>query len=288
MNSNVHNKKRNSMLMYEFLIHMISKTLVENNKKRQNIILNIIKKFYQPGTELYKEFRLANALYKTTVSAPSTASSILFETKNAIRNINLNKLNKEKSSLIREVNYKLNDESFYDQCVQDYRTIATIQTLFNEWYDVNNLNIEKLAEYEDKVTNWLITNKQQLVENDLSDDESGTVRIISKLLNQKFNAKYAGVLNTEQKAIIRAYTLSEKFGDDSVKTYLNEIRNNLLKKLDSFVLIENKQDDKLIEVRQSLLQEDIKDISIDTITRFLLYSQLSDELQIEGATSNDK
>jgi len=288
MNSNVHNKKRNSMLMYEFLIHMISKTLVENDKKRQNIVLNIIKKFYQPGTELYKEFRLANALYKTTVSASSTASSILFETKSAIRNINLNKLNKEKSSLIREVNYKLNDESFYDQSVQDYRTIATIQTLFNEWYDVNNLNIEKLAEYEDKVTNWLITNKQQIVENDSSEDENGTVRIISKLLNQKFNAKYAGVLNTEQKAIIRAYTLSEKFGDDSIKTYLNEIRDNLLKKLDSFVLIENKQDDKLLEVRQSLLQEDMSDISIDTITRFLLYSQLSDELRLEGVLANVK
>jgi len=138
------------------------------------------------------------------------------------------------------------------------------------------------------VTNWLITNKQQIVENDSSEDENGTVRIISKLLNQKFNAKYAGVLNTEQKAIIRAYTLSEKFGDDSIKTYLNEIRDNLLKKLDSFVLIENKQDDKLLEVRQSLLQEDMSDISIDTITRFLLYSQLSDELRLEGVLANVK
>lgn len=282
MNSNIHNKKRNSMLMYEFLIHMISKTLVENDKKRQNIILSIIKKFYKPDTELYKEFRLANALYKTSVTAASTASSILFETKNALRNINLSKLNKEKSSLIREVNYKLNDESFYDQSVQDYRAIATIQTLFNEWYDVNNLNIEKLAEYEDKVTNWLITNKKQLVESETSDDENGTVRIISKLLNQKFNEKYAGILNTEQKAIIRAYTISEKLGDDSIKVYLNEIRTNLLKKLDTFVLTENKQDDRLIEVRQSLLQENIDDITTDTITRFLLYSQLSDELQHEG------
>jgi hypothetical protein len=271
MNANIHNKKRNSMLMYEFLIRIISKSLLENDKKRQSIALSILKKCFKPGTELYKEFRLANSIYKTTVNSSSTAASILAEAKNAIRSLNIQKLKQEKSILIREA---------------DYRIIATIQTLFNEWYDLGKLDIEKLATYEDKVSEWLTTNKH-IVENSDIDVEPGTTRIVSKLINQKFNEKYAKVLNIEQRAIIRAYALSEKTDDHSLKTYLSEVRDNLLQKLDSFMLNESKQDNqKLVEIRLSVLNENIdNNVDMDTVTRFLLYSQLSDELTNQRGTN---
>lgn len=279
MNTNQHNKKRNAMLMYEFLVRTISKAILENNLRQRDIALNILKKCFKPGTELYKEFRLANAMYKTTVSSPSTASSIIAETKNIIKKLDNEKLNKEKSILIREVNIRLNDDSFYDQPITDYRVIATIQTLFNEWKNVCHVNIEKLAEYEDIITNWLTKNKQSVSESVETDSEPGTTRIVSKLINQKFNEKYSGQLSTTQKAIVRAFALKEH--DDSLKNYLNEIKENLFKKLDNN-LNESKLDDKFVQVRTMLLEENLEQIDIDTVTRFMWYSQLSEELQNKG------
>lgn len=285
MSVNVHNKKRNSLLMYEFLIKTISRALFENNKHHQKIAMKILKRCYKPGSELYKEWRLANAIYKTTVSSPSTATSILDETKYLVRRLDKDKLEREKSILIREVNHRLSDDSFYDQSINDYKTFATIQVLFNEWIDKDNIQIEKLAEYEDKISKWLIRNVEQIgklseQKNVESEIDPGTTRLVSKLINQKFNDKYAS-LTTEQRAIVRSFVLSEINKDNVINTYLEDVRKKLLKKIEDSQII----DEKINEVKQTLISENITDVNIDTITRFLLYSHLTDEI---GGGNNDK
>ena len=83
--SKAHQKKRNSGLLYEFLVHCISRALVENDQKKSAAALKILRRHFKPGTELYKEFRLINSLIKTTVSSESVASSIVTEAKAAAR-----------------------------------------------------------------------------------------------------------------------------------------------------------------------------------------------------------
>ena len=109
MNKYKHNKKRNVGIIYELLLNHMSKCLLEDNKKDLNKLTKIIEKRFKKGTELYREFRLFNALATSTVSNIYVATSILAEAKNAARNIDLKKLEKEKSDLIRDINYKLND-----------------------------------------------------------------------------------------------------------------------------------------------------------------------------------
>lgn len=277
-----HNKKRNSLLMYEFLIKTISRALFENNKRQQKVAIKILKTCFKPNSELFKEFRLANALYKTTVSSPSTAASILEETKRLVRSLDLSKLEREKSLLIREVNYNIKDESFYDQTISDYKTLATIQTLFNEWSDKDNVRIERLAEYEDKLSQWLVRKAEVVVEQkDQSESiEPGTLRLVSKLINQKFNDKYSS-LTSEQRSIVRSYVLSELNKDDSIKTYLEAVRTKLLQRIDESKL----NNEKISEVKQTLIAENIDNVDVDTVTRFLLYSHLTDEL---GGGNDDK
>ncbi len=89
-----HNKKRNTGLLYEFLIKTISQALVDDDKKRSSKALKIVKTHFKPGTELYKEFRLVNSIMKTTVSSEAVASSILNEAKSAARSHDLNALDK--------------------------------------------------------------------------------------------------------------------------------------------------------------------------------------------------
>jgi len=129
-----HNKKRNSILLYEFLVSSISKSLVEDDKRKSSAALKILRRHFKKGTNLYKEFRLLNSLIKTSVSSPQVASRILKEAKDAAIKMDLTELDREKSLLIRNINHTINnDGSFYDQHVNEYRMCATIQQLINEW-----------------------------------------------------------------------------------------------------------------------------------------------------------
>ena len=73
---NKHNKKRNVGIIYELLLKFVSKNLIENNQKNAQEALDIIKKRFSKNTELYKEFRLFNALAKSTVSDTAVAAAV--------------------------------------------------------------------------------------------------------------------------------------------------------------------------------------------------------------------
>ena len=146
-----HNKKRNIGLMYELLLRYISSSLVENRKKDAQTALDIVSNRFAHNTELYKEFRLFNALAKSTVSDTSVAAAILSEAKSAVRRFNIEKIDGEKSSLIREVNHKLDDSGFYHRRVPDYKIYATIQTLINEWKKGDSSDLSLTIQYEGKV-----------------------------------------------------------------------------------------------------------------------------------------
>ena len=74
-----HNKKRNVGIIYELLLRYISSSLVESNKQAAKKGLTIIEKRFNKNTELYKEFRIFNALAKTTVSGTHVSAAILQE-----------------------------------------------------------------------------------------------------------------------------------------------------------------------------------------------------------------
>ena len=75
--SRPHNKKRNVGIIYEQLINYTSQSLVEGRKKDADNAMSIIRRNFKKGTELYKEFRLFNALVKTSVPSAALATRIL-------------------------------------------------------------------------------------------------------------------------------------------------------------------------------------------------------------------
>lgn len=281
MTNNKHNKRRNSLLIYEFLVRTISKSLIENDKRKSASALKILKKHFKVGSELYKEFRLMNALAKTTVSSEHTAASILSEAKGAISKIDADKLDREKSILIRNINHILNDENFYDQHVNEYRTFATIQTLLNEWR-ADNKDLYKVAQYEDQVMKHLVTEKVQKEDTTIAEDTSGTARLLMKVMTKKLNEKYNGVLNEQQKSLIKAYAYSTASEDQtSIKLKLQEIKSELVSLIDGYETeVQNDYlKNKLEETKSTLLGESLDLVDDETVTRFMLYSKLRDELE---------
>jgi len=291
--SKTHNKKRNIALIYEFLVKTISTALVENNKPASSKALKIIRQHFRPGTELYKEFRLINSLIRTTVSSEAVAASILQEAKSYARALDPKELDRQRSLLIRSINHTLG-ESVYDQHVNEYRMMATIQTLINDWR-TTGADLERMARYEDQVVRWLVTEKVQQPDQHISDESSGSARLLMQLMMRKLNEKYAGVLSEEQRSIIRSYAFSTASEDISaIKQRLSEVKTSTLESIDAYVAANPATDasstmliEKFNHVREKLVSESLDAIDDDVVTRFMLYTKLFTELTVPG-DDNDR
>ena len=284
MTNKGHNKKRNTGLLYEFLVALISRSLVEGNQKASSQALRILRRHFKPGTELYKEFRLIHALRKTTVSSESVAGSILQEAKTAARAHDFRELDRQKSLLIRDINHIIKDENFYDQQVGEYRFLATIQTLLNDWRNKDS-DLGRVASYEDQLVKHLTTEKASEPDQLIAEETPGESRLLMKVMMKKLNEKYSGVLNDEQKSLIRAYAFSTANDDpESIKLKLTEVRDGLLGSIGSFGQQHPENEyinKKLTEAREQLLTEKLDVVNDETVTRFMLYTQLAAELESE-------
>lgn len=287
MTSRAHNKKRNTGLLYEFLIGVISRSLINGNQKASSQALRILKRHFKPGTELYKEFRLIHALRKTTVSSEHVADNILKEAKVAARTHNVKELDRQKSLLIRDINHLINDENFYDQQVNEYKLLATVQTLLNDWR-TKDADLHRVALYEDQVMKHLVTEKVSAADPQISDETPGESRLLMKVMMKKLNEKYSGILNDDQKSLIRAYAFSTANDDpESMKLKLSEIKDSLVEMIDTYVSSNPGNEyinEKLSSTRGMLLQEKLETVDDDTVTRFMLYTKLASEL---GSEEND-
>jgi hypothetical protein len=78
---NRHNKKRNSLFLFEALNVELTKTVLENNSERKNQIIAILKEFFHKGSILGQEIRILNDLIELRAVDQLTAEKILIESK---------------------------------------------------------------------------------------------------------------------------------------------------------------------------------------------------------------
>ena len=277
--SKSHNKKRNVGIIYEQLLRTMSSALVDGDNKKYNDVLGIVKKHFATDTQLYREFRLFNALVKTSVDKESLATRILEEAKTAARSFDHAQLRREKAALIKDINHTLNDVRFYSQRIDEYRSYATIQTLLNDWRSPGQPNLGRIAKYENQVCNRLLAEKHEPALSQHHSDDVSNLTV--KIMTEKFNLKYGRQLNDEQTGLIKEYVFSEAAGNNrEFKGYRDELKTSLIAEIDIFS--ESCSNDILNEkiniVRESVGSLAVKEIDDTTISRFLLISQLKREL----------
>ena len=277
--SKSHNKKRNVGIIYEQLLRTMAASLVANDTNKYNSTLNIIRKHFAPGTQLYKEFRLFNAMVKTTVDKESLATRILKEAKSAALDFDSAQLRKEKALLIKEINYTFSDPSFYNQRIDEYRKYATIQTLLNDWRSSGKAPISRVADYENKVCNFLLTETPEEPLQVLKNDDISTLTV--RLMTEKFNNKYGQQLNDEQQTLIKEYIFSTETGKTTqFSAYLFELKESLVAELDMYSSVCDNVvlNEKMNKVTTGIKMLDANQINDETISRFLLVSQLKKEI----------
>lgn len=275
MTKKSHNKKRNVGIIYEQLILTVSKGLINDNLTEANTAKKIIKKYFKPGTELYKEHRLMMALITPVISSTSLASNILVEAKNASRFHDSEKLNREKSRLIRDINISFGKE-FYSEKVNEYKKFATVQTLINNWRTPRTADFEKVALFESKVHDMLLENKP--VPTIDSHREPEVNNLVVDIMTKKFNQRYSGRLSEVQQNIIKQYVFSGK--ERNFKKTLDSMKESVIAELRKYSIAceSNIVKNKINPVITELKELNTSEINDKSLSKFLLLCQLKEEL----------
>ena len=270
-----HNKKRNIGIIYEQIVQYICERILENDEKDSEKAIKILKEHFSEDTQLNKEYRLFKALAKTKNVSSPLANSIIFEAKKACNNMfDSEKLEKEKSSLIKELNYSFGKGTIFNQNIKNYRIYATIQTLLNEWRDPKNASFDLTTKYEIKLHESLTSKEEpkKILKNSPKVDN-----LTFNLMNNIFEKKYSNLLNERQNKILKLYANNEyqMLVEDFAK-----LKKETLTQLDAYI---NDCSNKIILEKYKSVRKNISDISTqDTdrhnLQRYLTIAKLKQEL----------
>tara|TARA_B100001094_G_scaffold318463_1_gene362085 strand:+ start:1555 stop:2385 length:831 start_codon:yes stop_codon:yes gene_type:complete len=273
----VHNKKRNIGIIYDQIINFTCSNILEENNSRAEDALNIIKKHFKNSDQLKKEYKLFKALATTRGVSDQLAYSIINEAKKACNEMfNREKLEKEKSLLIKDLNYTFGKGKIFEEKVKNYRVYATIQTLLNEWRS-NNSNFDLSTEYEIKLHQYLIS-KNNL--NESLKPLPKVDKLTYNIMKEMFDKKYNLILTENQQKLI---TLFINEDDDQLIKEFKIIKAESISKLNKYfikcnnsILLEKK---KKIFSKISNLSEDLT--NRNNIEKYLTIIKLTNEISGE-------
>lgn len=215
-----HNKKRNTAFVYEALIRELTKSVVKNNKNKQNKIVSIMKEHFANGTELSKELDVYKSIYETKSIGKVTAEKIVTEAKQKYSGLNKGTIFKEQSALINKINKTLS-KNIFNNFVPNYKNIATVYSIFQD-----ALPIKDRVLLEENIVEQMSASVETRQEGQQPMDT-----IIYSTFVNKFNEEYSNKLSENQKELLTKYISS--FSDNGVemKLYLHEEIGQLKQKL---------------------------------------------------------
>jgi len=293
MSSLNHNKKRNVGLLREFFSKHIAFCVINKDKQSAINAQTIWNKYVQSGTEIQKEMKLVSALMEAKFDNKQIAYDFLMKVKKAAKQISEKKLEREKTTLLREINNKVTDQSFFARDVSDYVEVASIQLLINNWLKEDSQPVVVDSQYfilEDRVLNYLCLNQKFISENKdikknvLTETSSENVdSLIVNIMNEKFNEKFANQLTENQKFMLKQFVFEDCHEELKNKMmFLKEETLNLLdKELNKTKSMIPSEVKKLEEIK-SLLENDYSKIEAIDETNVIFYmsiSKLNEELK---------
>ena len=153
-----HSKYKNTGILFEILVRQItSDTLSGKDSKATHIL-----KKYFVKTELGKEYKLYETLFKHKNLTEGKAEVVIISIIESSKNLNRGTLKRQKYNLIKEISKHYNLEDFFKTKLSSYKIYVALYTLV-EIYNSENLS-----------------NPNQIIENKISLLESLTTRSINK------------------------------------------------------------------------------------------------------------
>ena len=201
-----HSKYKNTSILFEILVRKITADTLAG---KESPAINTLKKYFV-NTEIGKEYKLCEMVFKSKSVDNNKANAILSTVLESSKNLNRTKLKREKYNLIREIKENYDIDRLFKTKINDYKAQASLYTLFeitntekaidpNQIIDNKVTLLEHLTKSEVNKENI----KKDIIEEYKSYDKD--LRILTyKILLERFNDKYSN-LSLKQKQILKEF-----------------------------------------------------------------------------------
>jgi hypothetical protein len=275
-----HNKKRNSGLVYEFLVRRLGSQLVEQDKEGANHTVEITERYFSDGEPLANELELFRAIRDTRGVSQTTARRVLGEVARQARMQDAKKLDVKKSNLIKELNYTFGRDFFDKHRLPEYRLLASIQLYIDSHRGKRLAENFQAIQLEDGMVKWM-TSTPVKPEKDI---EEKVDDLVCTMASKRFNEKYGNSLNAGQKSLLETYvgSLVTEHNEDLLKK-VNEDKNRIAKLLVGSYKMKEVQEDKVmkqryVEAAKKLASLDVSRADENVIEEMMLFHKLAEEL----------
>lgn len=277
-----HSKYKNTGILFELLVRQITADTLNGGSSPS---LDILKRTFAK-TELGKEYKLYETLFKQKNLTEGKADTVLNTVLEASKKLNRSALRREKYNLIKEIKNHYNLEQFFNHKIPHYKEYAAFYNLLEIY------NSDKISETDQIINNKFTilesltqspVSKKKVKENLLEEFSKydKDLRVLTyKVMLEKFNGKYSN-LNSSQKEILREF-INSIDNAPKLKEYYNQKVKELHSMMDSYI---QKCSDKVVKIKlqevSSLLTEIDKASRIknDDLVNLLQYYELTEELK---------
>lgn len=233
-----HSKFRNTGILFELLTKQVTADIIAGNES--SIARDLLRKYFREGTELGREWQLYSSLLNEKIKDDNHAERFLNVVVEARKKLNNKRLAELKYALIKEVKAAYPIDEMLKAPVRNYRVLASIYKIFEDVtssdckFDVNEVYQSKNCIVENIVDKPKSARSEDELIN-LYEQQTEDIRLLTyKLLVEKFNERYAGVLDEGQKSVLREYicnVANTNNFDVFVKSKVAEIKKSLLEML---------------------------------------------------------
>jgi hypothetical protein len=227
-----HSKYKNAGFLFEILTRQVTADTINGVSELKS--LELIKKYFNKNTELYKEYALYDAVIKNKFASEVRAQNFVDKIIGLRHKLSPDKLKREKYNLVKEIKADYDLKEMFSAQLNEYKVYSSLYILFEcsllgESYDVNQYSMSN-----DTVVDFLLRKESApFKDNSISDklvNEDKEVRLLAyRLMIDKFNKKYRG-LSDKQKTLLREY-INNVSNTNSLREYINEeadiIKNTL-------------------------------------------------------------
>ena len=249
-----HSKFKNTGILFEILVKKITgDTLSGKNSKAIKII-----KEYFVNTELGKEYKLYETMFKAKNLTEHRATMILSTILEQSKKLNKSKLKGEKYRLIKELKSIYNLEELFKTKLSDYKAQASLYTLLEIYSTDKPTNPKQVVDNKITILEHVSSNKvntdkiKDTVLAEFKSYDKDLRTLTYQVILENFNAKYDN-LNNNQKLILKEFINSadngpvlKKFFNKEIIDIKKSLKEHTTKVTDGATKIKLQEIDKLI------------------------------------------